>query len=135
MLECTGSARRPRRLRERLREQSRTTTTSRSSSTRTRSCRGRASRPTSGARARSRDPLRIDGHRALVTGTARKVGGPDPRCTRSTTTPDEHHVVDGIHKRLRNHLVLRYDGTVVPLTCDPAFFYKLDVTKTDITGG
>ena len=80
-----------------------------------------------------RGSVRIDGRRALVTGTASKVGA-------STKVHEEyddagfHIVADGIHKRLRNQLVLSYDGTSVPLTCDPAFFYKLDVTKTDTTG-
>ncbi len=80
-----------------------------------------------------RAALRIDGHRALVTGTARKVGAPI-HVHEEYDDAGQHIVADGTHKRLRNHLVLRYDGTVVPLTCDPAFFYKLDVTKTDITG-
>ena len=81
-----------------------------------------------------RAAIGIDGHRAVVTGTARKVGGPE-QIHEEYDDAGQHHVVDGIHKQLRNHLVLRYDGTTVPLTCDPAFFYKLDVTKTDITGG
>jgi hypothetical protein len=82
---------------------------------------------------RIRSSVRIDGHLAIVTGTASKVGAP----TKVHEEYDDagfHIVADGIHKRLRNHLVLRYDGTSVPLTCDPAFFYKLDVTKTDTTG-
>ena len=78
--------------------------------------------------------LPIDGHRALVTGSAIKVGDPE-QIHEEYDDAGQHHVVDGIHKRLRNHLVLRYDGTVVPLTCDPAFFYKLVVTKTPITEG
>ena len=40
--------------------------------------------------------------------------------------------VDGTHRRLANDLVLRYDGAVVPLTCDEAFAYDLQVTKEPI---
>jgi hypothetical protein len=80
-----------------------------------------------------RSSVRIDGHLALVIGTASKVGGPI-KIHEEYDDAGQHIVADGIHKRLRNHLVLRYDGTAVPLTCDPAFYYKLDVTKTDITG-
>ena len=80
-----------------------------------------------------RAALRIDGHRALVTGTARKVGALIP-VHEEYDDAGQRIVADGIHKRLRDRLVLRYDGTVMPLDCDPAFFYKLDVTKTDITG-
>jgi hypothetical protein len=82
---------------------------------------------------RIRASVRIDGGRALVFGTARKVG----RATKVHEEYDDagqHIVADGIHRRLRNALVLRYDDTRVRLTCDPAFFYNLDVTKTDSTG-
>ncbi len=86
------------------------------------------------SRSKVRGSVRIDGHRALVTGTASKVGAPR-KVHEEYDDAGQHVVADGTHKRLRNRLVLRYDGAVVPLTCDPAFFYKLDVTKTDITGG
>ena len=69
-----------------------------------------------------------------LPGTARKVG-PPTRVHEEYDDASQHIVADGTHRRLRNDLVLRYDGTTVPLTCDPAFFFKLDVTKTDITGG
>lgn len=85
------------------------------------------------SRGRIRASVRIDGRRALVSGTARKVG----RATRVHEEYDDagqHIVADGIHRRLRNALVLRYDGTTVRLACDPAFFYDLDVTRTDVTG-
>lgn len=80
-----------------------------------------------------RGSVRVDGHRARVTGTASKVGGPF-QVHEEYDDAGQHVVAHGTHQRLRNRLVLRYAGAVVPLICDPAFFYKLDVTKTDITG-
>ena len=41
-----------------------------------------------------------------------------------------HIVADGYHRRLANDLVLKYDGSTVPLTCAPAFRYDLQVTTT-----
>ena len=69
--------------------------------------------------------------------------GPPTRVPVSQRTPvheamddaGQHIVVDGFHRRLVNDLVLRYDGTRVPLTCAPAFAYRLTVTKTDLTRG
>jgi hypothetical protein len=46
----------------------------------------------------------------------------------------QHIVADGFHRRLAHDLVLRYDGITVPLDCAPAFYYSLNVTKTDTTG-
>lgn len=100
------------------------------------------------ARAASREPrdilsagevrtgVRIGEHRARIRGTAHRV----PVSQRTPVHEEmddagQHIVVDGFHRRLVNDLVLRYDGTRVPLTCDPAFAYRLTVTKTDITGG
>lgn len=77
--------------------------------------------------------IRVDGLRARIDGTAHRV-------KKRTVVHDEfddagmHVVVDGFHRRLVNDLVLRYDGTRVPLTCAPAFAYNLTVSKTPIEG-
>ena len=44
-----------------------------------------------------------------------------------------HVVSDGWHRRLKNDLSLTYAKTSIDLTCDTAFRYKLEVTKTPIT--
>lgn len=77
--------------------------------------------------------IRIKGHKARVTGTAVKIGKRLP-VHEEIDDAGQHIVSDGYHRRLRNDLTLTYRGTEVPLTCAPAFYYNLDVTKTDITG-
>jgi len=80
-----------------------------------------------------RTSVRIAELKAKVSGTAQMVG----RRTHVDEEIDDagqHVVSDGLHRRLATDLVLRYDGTTVPLSCAPAFAYKLDVTRTDLTG-
>jgi len=78
-----------------------------------------------------RSSVTIKGKRATIVGTASKTG-------RRTHVHEEiedagnHVVSDGWHRRLENDLVLSYAGKTVELTCAPAFFYKLEVTKTPI---
>ena len=81
-----------------------------------------------------RTGVTIAGHRARIRGTADRVGRRTP-VHAVTDDAGQRIVVDGFHRRLATDLVLRYAATRVPLTCAPAFFYRLDVTKTDITGG
>ncbi len=75
-----------------------------------------------------RGVLKVAGHRALVDGTARKVGA-------RTAVHEEHddagqHItVDGFHRRLATDLTLSWRGATAPLTCDNAFVYDLQVTK------
>lgn len=76
----------------------------------------------------------IDGHRVRIRGTAHRVGRRLP-VHEENDDAGQHVAVDGFHRRLAPDLVLRYAGTRVPLTCAPAFFYRLRVTRTDITGG
>jgi hypothetical protein len=78
-----------------------------------------------------RASIRVDGARAVVKGTARKYG---PKTPVRESFDDAGYAIEieGTHKQLRTDLVLRYDGTTVPLTCDDAFVYDLKVTKTPI---
>lgn len=72
--------------------------------------------------------LKVDGRRALIEGTAHRVG-------RKVAVHEEHddggqHItVDGTHRRLANDLELTWKGATVPLDCDEAFAYDLQVTK------
>jgi len=75
----------------------------------------------------------IAGHRVRIRGSAHRVGRRLP-VHEVTDDAGQHIVVDGIHRRLATDLVLRYAGTRVPLSCAPAFFYRLEVTRTGITG-
>lgn len=81
-----------------------------------------------------RTAIRVGGERAVVSGTAVRVGRPK-RVHEEHDDAGQHIVVDGTHRRLRSDLVLTYAGTRIPLTCDTAFAYRLRVTKTDATNG
>jgi hypothetical protein len=78
-----------------------------------------------------RAAIKVDGERAVVRGTATRVGKKTP-VHESFDDAGYAIEIDGTHKRLRTDLVLRYDGTKVPLTCDDAFVYDLLVKKTPI---
>lgn len=75
-----------------------------------------------------RATLRLGGKRVVLDGTARQAG-------KRTPVHDEHddagqHItVDGTHRRLATDLTMTWKGRTVPLTCDNAFAYDLQVTK------
>jgi hypothetical protein len=73
--------------------------------------------------------IKIRHQRARIVGTAPKVGR---RHHVHAENDDAGNLIvsDGFHRRLRDDLVLRYDGHRIELTCAPAFFYSLDVTTT-----
>ena len=75
--------------------------------------------------------VQIKDKRAKITGTASKVG---KRSAVHEEIDDAGYrvVSDGWHRQLEHDLTLTYGGTAVDLTCAPAFFYKLEVTKTPI---
>jgi hypothetical protein len=77
--------------------------------------------------------IRVAGKRARIVGTATRVGL-RTRVHEEIDDAGQHVVMHGYHRRLAHRLVLRYDGATVPLRCAPAFFYRLKVTKTPITG-
>lgn len=81
---------------------------------------------------RVRGSVRVDGKRALVTGTAHRVGKRIP-VHEVHDDAGQHITVDGYHRRLANDLVLTYAGRTRPLTCDTAFAFNLQVTREDVT--
>lgn len=75
-----------------------------------------------------RGTLKVGDRRAVVAGTARKVGD---RIAVHEEHDDagQHITVDGFHRRLKTDLTLTWKGATAPLTCDNAFLYDLQVTK------
>lgn len=75
-----------------------------------------------------RATLPLDGKRAVIAGTARAVGA-------KTAVHEEHDdagqyiTIDGTHRKLATDLTLTWKKRTVPLTCDDAFVYDLQVTK------
>ena len=77
--------------------------------------------------------LRVGGKKAVVSGSAVRVGRRIP-VHEQYDDAGQLITVDGIHRRLRTDLELAWGKKTAPLTCDNAFFYRLQVTKEDITG-
>jgi hypothetical protein len=75
-----------------------------------------------------RATLKLAGKRAVIDGTARVVG-------KKTAVHEEHDdagqliTIDGTHRRIAADLTLTWKQRTVPLTCDNAFAYDLQVTK------
>ena len=78
-----------------------------------------------------RATVQVDGKRAVIKGTAKRYGA---RIPVSESFDDGGYLVQtrGFQRRLRTDLVAKYDGKVVPLTCDTAFAYNLETKKTPI---
>lgn len=76
--------------------------------------------------------VKVGGEKAVVRGTAERYGA-------RTKVYDEYDDAGfliktrGFHRQLHTDLVAKYAGKVVPLTCDPAFFYDLEVKKIPVT--
>ena len=77
--------------------------------------------------------LEVGGKRAVVEGHASRYGKRIP-VHETYDDAGQHITVDGFHRRLAKDLTLTWRKKTVPLTCDNAFFYRLTVTKEDITG-
>jgi hypothetical protein len=75
--------------------------------------------------------VNVDGKRLVVKGTAARYGA---RIAVSESFDDGDMTVStrGYQRLLRTDLVAKYDGKVVPLTCDTAFYYNLEVKRTPI---
>lgn len=78
-----------------------------------------------------RASISIDGAKAVVRGTASKVGK-KKHVHEELDDAGFFIVNDGTHRRLRTDLAFEYDGKATRLSCDPAFAYNLKVTKTPI---
>jgi hypothetical protein len=76
-----------------------------------------------------RTGVTIKHERARIVGTAPRTGRRH-HVHGENDDAGNHIVSDGFHRRLDDHLVLRYDGHRMALSCSPAFFYSLDVTTT-----
>lgn len=76
--------------------------------------------------------LRVGGKKAVVSGSAVRVGKRIP-VHEQYDDAGQLITVDGVHRRLRTDLELTWGRKTAPLTCDNAFFYRLEVTKEDIT--
>lgn len=75
-----------------------------------------------------RATMKLAGKRVVIDGTARVVG-------QKIAVHEEHDdggqyiTVDGTHRRIATDLTMTWKQRTVPLTCDDAFAYDLDVTK------
>jgi hypothetical protein len=76
--------------------------------------------------------LRVGKRKVVVSGSAVRVG---KRIAVHEQYDDAGQLitVDGIHRRLRTDLEVTWGRRSAPLTCDNAFFYRLQVTKEDVT--
>jgi len=77
--------------------------------------------------------VRVGGDRAVVEGHASRLRH-RTQVHEEYTDAGQEIVVDGYHRRLAKDLTLTWRHRTVPLTCDNAFFYDLQVTRTDLTG-
>jgi uncharacterized Zn-binding protein involved in type VI secretion len=78
-----------------------------------------------------RATVQVEGKRAVIKGTATRVGA---RIPVSESFDDGDMRIDsrGFQRKLRTDLVAKYDGKIVSLTCDTAFYYNLEVKRTPI---
>jgi hypothetical protein len=78
-----------------------------------------------------RASVKVDGTRAVIKGTAERYGA---RTKVYEEYEDAGFLIKtrGFHRQLETDLVAKYDGKTVPLTCDPAFYYDLEVKKIPI---
>lgn len=77
--------------------------------------------------------VRVGGDRVVVEGYASRLRH-RTQVHEEYTDAGQEIVVDGYHRRLAKDLTLTWRHRTVPLVCDNAFFYDLQVTKTDLTG-
>lgn len=82
---------------------------------------------------RVRAAIRVAGHRAVVTGTARQVGDRIP-VSEEHDDAGQHITVTGFHHSLDTDLTLTWRGAAAPLTCATAFAYRLTVTRESTVG-
>ena len=78
-----------------------------------------------------RASVRVNGKRALIQGVAERQG---PRTKVYDEYEDAGYLIKtrGYHRRIVTDVSARYAGKSVPLACDTAFFYDLEVKKIPI---
>ena len=72
--------------------------------------------------------MKVDGRRALITGTARRVGDRIP-VSEEYDDAGQHITTTGFHRSLDTDLTLSWRGDRAPLDCATAFAYRLTVVK------
>lgn len=80
-----------------------------------------------------RGAIKLDGRRAVITGTAKAVG---KKRTVHEVQDDggELITIDGTHRRLATDLTMTWKGRSLPLDCDDSFAYALTVTREPSAG-
>jgi hypothetical protein len=76
--------------------------------------------------------MKVDGRRALITGTARRVGDRIP-VSEEYDDAGQHITTTGFHRSLDTDLRLTWRGRSTPLDCATAFAYRLKVVKESTT--
>lgn len=79
-----------------------------------------------------RGSVQMDRQRAVVRGTARRVGKKIPVHEEIENDAGQRITIDGFQRRIVAGLTLRHGRARKPLTCDTAFHYNLKVTKEDL---
>ena len=76
--------------------------------------------------------VKVDGKRALIEGAAERHG---PRTKVYEEYEDAGFLIKtrGFHRQLVTDMGARYGGKSIPLACDTAFYYDLEVKKIPIT--
>jgi hypothetical protein len=76
--------------------------------------------------------VKVDGKKAVIKGTAERFGA---HSLVYEEYDDAGFLIKtrGFHRQLETELAATYAGKTVPLTCDPAFYYDLEVKKIPIT--
>jgi len=82
---------------------------------------------------RVRGAMRVGPARAVVSGTARRVGDPVP-VSEEYDDAGQHITVTGTHRSLATRLHLTWKDRTVPLGCATAFRYDLQVTRESTVG-
>ena len=76
--------------------------------------------------------MKVDGRRALITGTAHRVGDRIP-VSEEYDDAGQHITTTGFHRSLDTDLRLTWRGRSAPLDCATAFAYRLKVVKESTT--
>ena len=75
--------------------------------------------------------MKVGGRRALITGTARRVGDRIP-VSEEYDDAGQHITTTGFHRSLDTDLRIAWRGHSAPLDCATAFAYRLTVVKEPI---